>query len=417
MKFTKPLIFLSLAAILFVGGVFTATSLTERVDAGTYKIIQELDGDLKVLDTPGWHWTGFVSNITKYNVAGIYQFSDNDRDEGDNAIGVIFRDGTKGYVNGNLQFLLPTDNKQRLNLHTIYGRSYEQVINNLIIKSTSEVVKATSPFFKGEGAYSYDKANFINMVESQLEKGLFTQVKQEIVVKDADGKDNVEVLVSTKKDSNGNPIISKESKFKAFGVQILGLNIEDIKLDEKAMMFIEKKKETELEALVAKQKAETAKQAAATAKEEARKMVELAKGQEEVNKMKAVVEAQKNKEVAELKAQQELNVAKLNRQTQEENANALLIQGKAEAETARLKVQAGITPLEKAQIERDTAIGVARELAQINVPQIVITGGGKTGNVSPLDFIGVNQALEIQKKLNSNNNVINFSTTSDNNNN
>ena len=398
MKLSTKITGLSIAAILLVGGALSVPFVTERVDAGTYKIVQELDGDLKVLDTPGWHWTGLVSNITKYNIAGIYSFSDNDTDEGQ-SLGVIFRDGTKGAVNGNLQFLLPTDNEQRLKLHSIYGRSYDQVINNLVMKSTSEVVKASSTFFKGEGAYSYDKANFINMIENQLEKGLFAQSKQELKVKDALGQDAVEVLVSVKKDENGNEIIQKDSKFKTFGVQIIGLNIEDIKLDDKAMQFIEKRKETELEALVAKQKAETAKQAAATAKEEANKMVELAKGQEEVNKMKAVVEAQKNKEVAELRAQQELNVAKLNRQSQEENAKALLIKGRAEAETAKLKVQAGLTPLEKAQIEKETAIGVARELAKMNVPQIVVTGS-KDGSVNPLDMIGVNQALEIQNKLN-----------------
>lgn len=398
MKLSTKITGLAIAAILLVWGALSVPFVTERVDAGTYKIVQELDGDLKVLDTPGWHWTGLVSNITKYNIAGIYSFSDNDADEGQ-SLGVIFRDGTKGAVNGNLQFLLPTDNEQRLKLHSIYGRSYDQVINNLVMKSTSEVVKASSTFFKGEGAYSYDKANFINMIENQLEKGLFAQSKQELKVKDALGQDAVEVLVSVKKDENGNEIIQKDSKFKTFGVQIIGLNIEDIKLDDKAMQFIEKRKETELEALVAKQKAETAKQAAATAKEEANKMVELAKGQEEVNKMKAVVEAQKNKEVAELRAQQELNVAKLNRQSQEENAKALLIKGRAEAETAKLKVQAGLTPLEKAQIEKETAIGVARELAKMNVPQIVVTGS-KDGSVNPLDMIGVNQALEIQNKLN-----------------
>ena len=397
MTLSKKITGLTIGAILLIGGAIATPFVTERVDAGTYKIIQELDGNLKVLDTPGWHWTGLVSNITKYNIAGIYSFSDDDEDEGQ-SLGVIFRDGTKGHVNGNLQFLLPTDNEQRLQLHAIYGRSYDQVINNLIMKSTSEVVKASSTFFKGEGAYSYDKANFINMIENQLEKGLFAQSKQELKVKDALGNDAVEVLVSVKKDANGNEIIQKESKFKNFGVQIIGLNIEDIKLDDKAMQFIEKRKETELEALVAKQKAETAKQAAATAKEEANKMVELAKGQEEVNKMKAVVEAQKNKEVAELRAQQELNVAKLNRQSQEENAKALLIKGRAEAETAKLKVQAGLTPLEKANIEKEIAIGVARELAKMNVPQIVVTGG-KDGAINPLDMVGVNQALEIQKKM------------------
>lgn len=391
----------------------------ESVDAGTYKICQKLNGTLVVLDKPGWHWTGFVSNITKYDMAGIYQFSDNDEDEGGMSIGVIFRDGTKGHINGNVQYLLPTDNEQRIALHTIYGRSNKQVVNNLIIKSTSEVVKATSPFFKGEGAYSYDKANFIKMVEDQLEKGLFTQVKETITIPSQDeeiiiGKDEkgndikqikkekpkTEVIVYAKKDKNGNEIISKESKFSKFGVQLLGLNIEDIKLDDQAMEAINKRKVIELDALIAQQNMKTAYQAAETAKAKAQEMVEVQRGKEEVEKMKAVTAAEKEKQVARLQAEQKLVTAQLNRQAAEEDAKALLVKKDAEAKANAKLVQAGLTPLEKATIEKETAIGIARELAKMNVPEIIVTGGqGQNGTINPLDMIGVNQALEIQKKL------------------
>lgn len=393
-KFVKGSV---VAVIVLLLAIIGSVKLFERVDAGTYKICQKLNGNLVVLDKPGWHYTGYVSNITKYNMAGIYQFSDNDEDEGGQSIGVIFRDGTKGHINGNIQYMLPIDNESRIALHTIYGRSNEQVINNLIIKSTSEVVKATSPFFKGEGAYSYDKANFIKMVEDQLEKGLFTQVKETVTIKDELGKDTTEVLVYTKKDKNGNEVISKESKFDKFGVQLLGLNIEDIKLDDKAMEFIEKRKEVALEALVAQQSMETAKQAAETAKAKAREMVEVQRGREEVEKMKAVTAAEKEKEVAKLEAEQRLITAQLNRQAAEEDAKALIVKKEAEAKANAKLVQAGLTPLEKANIEKETAIGVARELAKMNVPQIIVTGGEK--GINPLDMVGVNQALEIQKKL------------------
>lgn len=393
-KFVKGSV---VAVIVLLLAIIGSVKLFERVDAGTYKICQKLNGNLVVLDKPGWHYTGYVSNITKYNMAGIYQFSDNDEDEGGQSIGVIFRDGTKGHINGNIQYMLPIDNESRIALHTIYGRSNEQVINNLIIKSTSEVVKATSPFFKGEGAYSYDKANFIKMVEDQLEKGLFTQVKETVTIKDELGKDTTEVLVYTKKDKNGNEVISKESKFDKFGVQLLGLNIEDIKLDDKAMEFIEKRKEVALEALVAQQSMETAKQAAETAKAKAREMVEVQRGREEVEKMKAVTAAEKEKEVAKLEAEQRLITAQLNRQASEEDAKALLVKKDAEAKANAKLVQAGLTPLERATIEKETAIGIARELAKINVPSIIVTGGEK--GINPLDMIGVNQALEIQKKL------------------
>lgn len=372
--------------------------VAEYVDAGTYKVCQKLNGHLIVLDKPGWSYTGLISNSTTYDMAGIYQFSDNDEDEGGHSIGVIFRDGTKGHINGNVQYKLPTDNEQRLVLHTIYGRSNKQVVNNLIIKSTSEVVKATSPFFKGEGAYSYDKANFIKMVEDQLEKGLFTQVKETIKSKDELGKDTTEVLVYAKKDKDGNEVISKESKFDKFGVQLLSLNIEDIILDDKAMEFIEKRKQVALEALVAQQSMETAKQAAETAKAKAREMVEVQRGKEEVEKMRAVTAAEKEKEVARLYAEQKLATSQLNRQAAEEDAKALIIKKDAEAKANAKLVQAGLTPLEKATIEKETAIGIARELSKMNVPKIIVTSGDK--GVNPLDMIGVNQALEIQKKIN-----------------
>lgn len=94
----------------------------------------------------------------------------------------------------------------------------------------------------------------------------------------------------------------------------------------------------------------------------------------------------------------ELEVAKMNRQSSEEKAKALLIQKEAEAKSNELLVKAGLTPKEKAEIERDTKIGVARELAKVNVPSIVVSGD-KNGNVSPMDAIGVNMLLDINNKI------------------
>lgn len=47
-------------------------------------------------------------------------------------------------------------------------------------------------------------------------------------------------------------------------------------------------------------------------------------------------------------------------------------------------VQAGLTPLEKARIEKETKVEVARELAKMNVPTTIITGGS---NSSPTESL------------------------------
>jgi len=47
-----------------------------------------------------------------------------------------------------------------------------------------------------------------------------------------------------------------------------------------------------------------------------------------------------------------------------------------------------------------TRVAVAKELAKVNVPRIVITGGNGSGGANPMDAIGINMLMDIEKKLN-----------------
>jgi hypothetical protein len=72
----------------------------------------------------------------------------------------------------------------------------------------------------------------------------------------------------------------------------------------------------------------------------------------------------------------------------------------AEAAAARAKVQAGLTPLEKATIEKETAIGVAQALANSNVrwvPEVMVLGN-QNASANPMDAVGLNMLLDIAKK-------------------
>ena len=73
----------------------------------------------------------------------------------------------------------------------------------------------------------------------------------------------------------------------------------------------------------------------------------------------------------------ELDVAKLERAAAEENAAAKLELGQSSAKVAALKVAAGLTPLKAALIEKDTRIGVAREIAKSKFPDTMIKSWGK----------------------------------------
>ena len=64
-------------------------------------------------------------------------------------------------------------------------------------------------------------------------------------------------------------------------------------------------------------------------------------------------------------------------------------------------VAAGLTPLEKATIEKETAIGIAEALANSNVrwvPEIIMNGNSSNG--SAMDAVGLNMMMDIVKKMN-----------------
>ena len=120
----------------------------------------------------------------------------------------------------------------------------------------------------------------------------------------------------------------------------------------------------------------------------------------EVQKTREVVQAEKNAAVAKLKAEQEKEVARLAAEQAKFEAEKIKAQGEAEAYAAKKKVEAGLTPLEKANIEMKTKIGIAEALAKVKFPdRMVIAGGSNNGNVNPFDAVGLKALYELSGKM------------------
>ena len=120
--------------------------------------------------------------------------------------------------------------------------------------------------------------------------------------------------------------------------------------------------------------------------EEGKQAAAKAKWEQEAIAAKAVTEAEQN-----------FKVAQFNAKKADEDAKRILAEGRAEAEANRLKVAAGLTPLEKATIEKETAIGIARELKSLVLPTYVNMGGG--GSTTFQDAVGMNMVYDLMGKL------------------
>ena len=358
-----------------------SAQLFETNTFGNYQVKQAaVTGDITVKNDAGLYWQGFGS-ITTYPVSEDVDFETENLE-------VRFNDGSVAKVKGTVKFRLPSNPEKQKELHRDYA-TYENVERDLIIRNVGEALSNTATFMVAEDSYAAGRAVFSDLAMQQLKEGIFKTSTKTIDVIDTDGTKFKNKEIRIVYDAEGNPEIQKESTLKYYGIEVVQFVVNDFKYDEKIEDLIARKKDAEQNKVVAMANAEKAKQDAITAEEQGKARVAEAKAKAEVEKITAVVEAQKKAEVAKLEAEQ----AKY-------EAQKIAEKGKAEAEVARQKVNAGLTPLEKATIEKETAIGVAQQLANVKFPDtMVISGGGANGGANPWDAVGLNQMMEITAKI------------------
>lgn len=373
---------LLLLGTLIILGVVLSGSIFETNTFGNYQIKQAaITGNVTVRNEPGVYLQWF-GNIYTYPISEDFDFEDA-------GITVRFNDGSVAAVKGTVKFRLSLKPEIQKELHRDYA-SFKNVLIDLIQKNVQESLSNTATLMKAEDSYSSRRAEFSNVAKQQLEQGIF-QTKTEVIDSiDDSGTKFKEKLIEIVYDKEGNPIIQKPSLLKKYEIEILQFVVNDFGYDAKVQELIDKKKEAEQVKVVAVATAEKAKQNALTAAAEGSAKIAQAKAEAEVQKMTEVVEAQKRAEVARLEAQ---------RATYE--AQKIKAEGEAQAYAARLKVQAGLTPLEKATIEKDTKIGIAAELAKVKFPETMIIAGGdgKGGSANPFDAVGLKALYELSDKM------------------
>jgi regulator of protease activity HflC (stomatin/prohibitin superfamily) len=388
------LIGLAVAGLVVILGLVSASrQLFATNDAGFYQIKQvALSGEMTVHNVAGTYLRLF-GDITTYQVSDMHYFSKSDLDGGsskaEDPIKIRFNDGGTADVSGGIKFRLPSDPEKQLLLHRDF-KSYERIKHDLIRQTVAEALMQTATLMRAEESYSTRRSEFTSLAEDQVKVGIYETETREFKDKDVDGNEFVIREVNIKKDKNGQPVIRKESALARYGVEIIQFVVKDIDFDPTIDALIAKKKEAEQMKVVAKANAEKAKQDAITAREQGNARIAIEKANQEVEKIKETTIAQKNFEVSQLQRKQA-----------EQDAAAEITKGKALAEVSKLKVQAGLTPLEKATIDKETKIGVAAELAKVQFPGMMIIGGGGNGSATnPFDAVGLESFMRINDRLN-----------------
>ena len=295
-------------------------------DAGERTVVQFPTGTLFVKFTPGIYFNGFGSTEVYWDVI-TYDF-DKDGSAGKknenslvaSGIAVRYQDGGTGTVFGKARFALPNDEETMIRLHKDF-RDRFGVAQKLIRTVTEESMNLTAGLMTSEEAYAEKRGIFTQWAEQQVASGKFFTELKSVLEKQEDTNEHLTRNIPVIKYGTDGLPLQHASDFKMYGIKVNGFQLTDWDFEKKTLEQISRKREATMGIITAKADAERARQETLTAEEQGKKNVMVDRYTKEQEKIQAVVDAEKEKEVAVTQAMQAVLVAE---------------QGKLEAEQKRL---------------------------------------------------------------------------------
>jgi len=383
-----------------------------------WQIIQSVTGNISVRSTAGWYLRKFAT-VTTYPRYIEYTYNDNP-DEGAKALesmSVTFNDGGKADISTLIRISTPLLEADRKEFHRQFGGSLKN-IKAAVKAHKINCLKASAPLMSSSENQSARKAEFNQIVEDQLVKGLYVMRKVEKELKDrTDEKGRPITVFATEivTDKNGMPRVAKFSPLtENYKIGITQFSITETAYDKETLEQFSAKKKSFLAA--EKSKAEREQEVQQRLMVIEKGLREKAEVEAEANKKMAtaVIAAQlkanvaiQTKIAAETKANEKLSVAEINKDealmiaskklevaqiealaaVEDKKAMISRAQGRKEA----IQLSGDITELEQAMIDAEVqkATAVAEALAKIKVPTTMFIGGNEGGNSTMENLINL----------------------------
>ena len=341
--------------------------------------------------TLGFHWQWFGKTTNYYKTSQLWFGSDNEEaQQMGNPIPVIFNDASDGQIYGSLRVKLPTDPMYLARIQTDYN-GMDRLMQDLVRPTVTKVIYASGPLMSAFESYAEKKNDLIEYITDQLNNGVYkTTVKTIETVDPITGEKKTVKIASLIPDENapGGYRRSEVSPFSYYGLEIGQVAVSKIGYSETVRKQIAQQQEANMMVQTSKAKTLAAQQEAIRAEEAGKAAATEAKWQQEKIKAVEVTKAEQAYEVARLQALEAKEIAKKIEQ-----------EGVAKAAANRALVNAGLTPLEKATIEKETKIGVAQALSSIKLPTYVVAGGnGGNGNTA-MDAMGLKMMTDLVNQM------------------
>jgi hypothetical protein len=313
-------------------------------------------------------------------------------------IGITFIDRVGAAVQISVRMKMPEDPETFRALAESF-RNPMNLINNTLIPTIKEQVSNTGYMFAAQDYISGAATDFRQAIDDQLKYGGYSAERKEYndtiytsiqvagprVIKEI----NTRYRIIRKTDKDGK-LIRIPHEITKNNILVTQVIVDEVYPEPAFKQRLEAQRDISAQKRIEMEKIETAKaeQQRILAEGERDKAKERMEQEKEQVKQLIAIETQLKQETTKKQ------LAEIALQTAKLESEQNLVRERAQAEANRLKVAAGLTPQERAQIQKETAIGVAEKLADMKFPQVYIEGGKDSkGNLGLIEsLIGAEMA-------------------------
>lgn len=308
------------------------------------------------------------------------------------ALPITYADKGKGFVLGSVRIELPLEHSKLALIQQHYGNE-RRLIEELIKPTIGKVMIACGPLMTSLESVSEKRNDLVRYATDQLNYGIYATravmvERLNSITGEMEKAQQAEIIT----DTLGNPKRQEESPFDKYGLKVSQLAIADLRYEQATNNQIARQREADMDIISAKAEAAKAQQQTIKTEEEGKQRATAAKWRQEEINAKEIAEAEKAKTVSQLAAEKA-----------EYDKKAIIAKGQADSEANRLKVQAGLTPQERAEWDYKTKVGIAKELAGYSgawTPTVVSSGSNSGGATDPMNAVGLKMILDVIENLN-----------------
>jgi regulator of protease activity HflC (stomatin/prohibitin superfamily) len=372
----KKIMSIIMLVVLTFVVIISAGSIIETVPTGHYQVKQAVwSGDMSARMKPGTYFQNFGDIFTFPNSETFFFTKEaNEGGKFDQSIKVTFADGSECQISGTARIVMPSTQEEAIYLTDKLGfRRYEDIEHKLILPTIRRALVLTATMMTAQESYNVKRPDFLKWASGQIEHGIAATTEEEKEIVDPVTNEKVVKVFKKIKTNDKGETIYESNPLAGTGIRLQNFEVKDFEYSNEVKKQIAEQQQAIMGVATAKANALKAEQAKITAEANGQANVMTAKYEEEQKKIRAVVDAEKEKEVMLIAARRDKDKAEFAKQTAEFTKQEQILLGQGEGERKRLVMEADGAPSIKLEAYKYGIAEVEKAWALVVVIVVILS--------------------------------------------